>query len=85
MFYRMPKFLAVLIVALGLTGCMHGAAGNTELIDRLTTLASDPNCGHRDTINIILGPVPSGSILLDRNCPVPQVVPLRDLGLPPTP
>lgn len=51
-----------------LGGCMHGAAGNTELLDRLTELAKDPNCAHRDTINVILGPVPSGSILLDRNC-----------------
>ena len=65
-------FALCLPLAACLTGCMHGAAGDPALMDKLTELAKDPNCAHRDTINVILGPVPSGTILLDRNCPGPS-------------
>lgn len=34
-------------------------------------IAKDPNCGHTDDIDIMLGPISQGHVKLNRTCPVP--------------
>lgn len=52
---------------------MTGAPGRggSELSEAIRTIATDPNCGHTDRLNVTLGPIPTGSIFLERNCPGP--------------
>lgn len=70
--------LAVLcLLAACTTGCATGLSpGGAKLTgDQLAAtmkdIATDPKCGHTDTLNVILGPVPSGSLFLQRQCPGP--------------
>ena len=63
---------AALAVAACLSACssipgMSGGNGS-QLSDALLKIASDPSCGHDDELHVILGPVPSGSVDLKRQC-----------------
>ena len=95
MFYRMPKILAVLIVALGLTGCATLFA-KTVLQDISPEAKGEiaklfiQRCG--GTVNIgatgatgQLGGAISADYRLAGTCPVPEapVTPIKKFGLPP--
>lgn len=76
----LPKYLvlfAAAAVSVSLSGCagMPGTSGaslnSDQLAEAVKSIAMDPNCGHTDTLNVILGPVPSGSLFLQRLCPSP--------------
>jgi hypothetical protein len=62
---------AALAAAMSLAACNTVAGANTALTsfnDNLLKLASDPNCGHNDEVNVVLGAVPSGTINIKRQC-----------------
>lgn len=57
-------------------GAPGGASLNgNQLADTLRAIATDTACGHTDRLNVILGPVPSGTIFLERSCPGPAAAP----------
>jgi hypothetical protein len=63
---------AALALGVALSGCASlgvPGAGNSGLTDAALKIAQDPNCGHSDTVDVILGPVPSGHVHFERSCP----------------
>lgn len=65
---------AAIAAALSLGACssLPGLGGNglASLNDTLLKIATDPNCGHDDELNVVLGAVPSGTINIKRQCAV---------------
>lgn len=68
--------------ALALSACSTMGGGASGFTQAAAEIAKDPNCGHTDRINIILGVVSSGSIFLERNCPMPAAKPPADGSTP---
>jgi hypothetical protein len=66
---KLPLLAGVALACL-LSGCGSLSGGsNAELMTTLKAIATDTNCGHTDRVNVILGPMPTGSLLLERTCP----------------
>jgi hypothetical protein len=62
---------AVAAFALSASACSTiGGSSNAELLATLKAIATDPSCGHVDRVNVTLGALPSGSVFLERNCPL---------------
>ena len=59
----------ILIAALALSGC--ASANQTQLLDTLKAVASDPNCAHVDRIQGTLGGFTGNNlaVFLERTCP----------------
>lgn len=86
------KFRIITVVALlGLGACQTGCGtipgtggpslNGDQLAAAMKDIAMDPNCGHTDTLNVILGPVPSGSLFLQRQCPGPAAKAAAAVGV----
>jgi len=59
----------LLVPALLLGGCLTNGGSWAEAAKQIAT---DPNCGHVDRVNITLSALGSqGSVFLERNCPMP--------------
>jgi hypothetical protein len=78
------RLFALATAAMGLTACgtalAPGGKGQTDIVGALTTIASDPRCGHTDRISGNLGGLAGNNlnVFLERTCP-PRVVPLKDV------
>jgi hypothetical protein len=59
---------AVLLAA-SLSGCagLPGAGGGTDWAKAAMEIAKDPACAHTDILDIMVGPVPSGHVHLERS------------------
>lgn len=84
--------LAAAALSLGACGTpLAGSKGQTDIVGALTTIASDPRCGHTDRISGNLGGLTGNNlnVFLERTCP-PLVMPLKAVdaatlaGDPPT-
>lgn len=78
------------VAAIALAGCnglgaLTGSPGGSQLSEAIKAIATDPNCGHTDRLAVALGPVPSGTVYLERNCPARTgaVQPGAIVGAPP--
>jgi hypothetical protein len=66
-----------LAAAVALTGCMSlgqpksGDGKQESWAAAAVEIAKDPNCGHTDEVDIMLGVISQGHVKLARNCPVP--------------
>jgi hypothetical protein len=67
----MLKTILLAGCALALAGCaaLGGGAGGSGFADIIKTIATDPRCGHEDSIQFVAG-VLSGSAA--RHCPIPN-------------
>lgn len=65
------RIIATAVLAVSLSGCaaLSGGAGGQSFADLVKAIATDPKCGHDDTIQFVAG-VLSGSAA--RHCPIPQ-------------
>jgi hypothetical protein len=65
------RIIATIALASGLTACaaLGGGAGGSGFADIIKTIATDPRCGHEDSIQFVAG-VLSGSAA--RHCPIPN-------------
>lgn len=66
---------AALALGASLSACSSlGVAGpgTQGWSDAALKIAQDPSCGHSDVLDVILGPVPSGHVHLERACPQPD-------------
>lgn len=82
---KRPLLIGCAVAALGLSvaGCgTVTGGGNAELLAAIKTMATDPNCGHTDRLNVTLGALPSGSVFLERNCPMPAAPPGDPSAIP---
>jgi hypothetical protein len=73
---------ALALSSCGTLGAVTGGRDDGKFAEAIMAIATDPNCGHTDRLNVTLGPVPSGSIFLERNCPAPErpaAVPLNQI------
>jgi hypothetical protein len=69
---------ALALACLNTSACSTLGAGsnNSALTDGLLKIATDPNCTHADVLDVMLGPIPSGHIHLERSgCATPAGVP----------
>jgi hypothetical protein len=76
---------AATLLAASLSACaaLGGGAGGQGFADIIKSIATDPRCGHDDSIQFVAG-VLSGSAA--RHCPVPVAPPAPATGEPaPTP
>jgi hypothetical protein len=77
---------AAAALALSLSACATAGLGKPTGKDgqqqswaaAAVEIAKDPNCGHTDDIDIMLGPISQGHVKLQRNCPVPGAKPAQD-------
>lgn len=63
--------ITALALSVTLSGCSTAAGGNGQFLSAITEIAKDPKCGHTDRVNVVLGPISTGSVFLERNCPAP--------------
>lgn len=60
--------LALVCIATSACSTLGGAGGsNAALTDALLKIATDPNCTHSDILDVMLGPIPSGHVHLERS------------------
>lgn len=64
------KTLLLLTACVALSGC-SSTGSSSEFTKAILEIAKDRACGHTDRVNVVLGPLASGSIFLERNCPAP--------------
>lgn len=56
------------VLSAGLTACMGlPGTGGSDWAKAAVEIAKDPACGHTDVLDIMLGPVPSGHVHLERS------------------
>lgn len=75
------RVIAIIAAAVGLSGCaaLGGGVGGSGFADIIKTIATDPRCGHEDSIQFVAG-VLSGSA--SRHCPIPNAVPAATPAAP---
>lgn len=72
------RVLIITAAAMALSGCssMGGGQSQTDFLDAVKQIASDPRCGHVDRVQGDIGGLSSGlHVFLERTCPAQPATP----------